>query len=261
MYNLPIIQKLAPSVLTDHAHPATSDRYQFINTANVIERLESHGWLAVNASQNAVRDEVGGKYTIHQVRMRHARDLLIGKGSPVNSLWSEVIVTNSHNRARQLEVRAGLFRLACSNGLVVSAGDSNVMQVRHSGKAIEENIDAALVWVRNQAQMAKEAATVMEGRTLSNRQARNFARAALELYSEDVTGYDIDSMLQVRRESDAGDSLWRVFNRVQEALTRGGITRTTASGRNSRTTGLSSITRSNQLNEALWRLALDQVEA
>lgn len=255
MYNQPMIAKLAPSVLSTVAAPNVSDRYQLINTASVIERMEAHGWLVVQASQNAVRNPNEAEFTQHSVRLRRARDLLIGKGHPAGALFSEISVVNSHNRSSQFEVRGGLFRLACSNGLVVSAGYGSETKVRHSGKATEDNVDAAMAWAIGRADDARKAASEMGQKMLTDRQARNFAREALELFSDVPGSFDINSMLAVRRDEDAGNSLWNVFNRVQESISRGGIRRTTESGRNSRTTGLSSIHRYNEINEGLWSLA------
>ena len=70
---------------------------------------------------------------------------------------------------------------------------------------------------------------------------------------------DLEEVVRVRRDEDSGDSLWHTYNRLQEALTRGGFqvrfTETGASGRRGGTRRLSSIRRDVGLNRQLWNLA------
>jgi hypothetical protein len=62
-------------------------------------------------------------------------------------------------------------------------------------------------------------------------------------------------LLTCRRTEDLGDNLWVIFNRVQEHLCVGGLTRRSTNGRLVRTRRLTSINRDVQLNGQLWDLA------
>jgi hypothetical protein len=73
-----------------------------------------------------------------------------------------------------------------------------------------------------------------------------------------------EQLLLARRPADQGDDLWRVFNRVQENATKGGLT---AIGRDSRnrprrstTRGVHGIDGDLKLNRALWMLAAKMAE-
>ena len=64
-------------------------------------------------------------------------------------------------------------------------------------------------------------------------------------------------MLQARRPEDEGRDLWHTMNRVQESLTRGGVSdhRVDRRGRLRSVRGIGSIDSKVSLNKDLWGLA------
>ena len=61
--------------------------------------------------------------------------------------------------------------------------------------------------------------------------------------------------IRVRHGKQVVDqNLWRVFNRTQENLLKGGLTGRSASGRHTRTRAIKSVTEDVRLNRALWQL-------
>jgi hypothetical protein len=65
----------------------------------------------------------------------------------------------------------------------------------------------------------------------------------------------IEDILEPKREGDEGDSLWKVFNVVQEKFIRGGVQYTTPRGRKSSIRGLKNIMAVNKMNTKLWEIA------
>ena len=57
------------------------------------------------------------------------------------------------------------------------------------------------------------------------------------------------------REEDSGGELWKVLNRVQENLVKGGICYRTQKGRHMTSRGITGATPLIQMNERLWALA------
>ncbi len=114
------------------------------------------------------------------------------------------------------------------------------------------------------ARRALDAAEAWQGVALSHDEQRAFGEAARALRFGDAEG-DADTpitpeqLLVPRRAEDAGDDLWRVFNRVQENVIRGGLTawRCDAQGRPRRVTSraVTGIDGDVRLNRALWQLA------
>ena len=94
-------------------------------------------------------------------------------------------------------------------------------------------------------------------------QPKAFAERALALrFPEPAqSGMEPLQLLTSRRAEDVGDDLWRVYNRCQEHLLRGGLTRRSASGRLTHTRRISSIRRDVQLNGQLWDLAAQVLAA
>lgn len=59
--------------------------------------------------------------------------------------------------------------------------------------------------------------------------------------------------------ADVGDDVWRVFNRTQEAVLRGGLPGRTIKGRPMHTRGIRAIRENVRLNTGLWDLALRRI--
>jgi hypothetical protein len=66
---------------------------------------------------------------------------------------------------------------------------------------------------------------------------------------------DYEEILNPLRDADNGDSLWQVFNVVQEKWVRGGIQYKTNSGRKTKLRTLGDILNTNRINTKLWELA------
>lgn len=64
-----------------------------------------------------------------------------------------------------------------------------------------------------------------------------------------------EQILRPRRWDDEGTDLWRTFNRVQENMTKGGLSGGSATGRRVRTRAVEGLNRDVKLNKALWTLA------
>ena len=62
----------------------------------------------------------------------------------------------------------------------------------------------------------------------------------------------VEKILETRRFDDRGDSLWQVFNRVQENLIRGGQK---DYSRHTRTRPVTGLAEDIRLNKSLWHLA------
>lgn len=58
-----------------------------------------------------------------------------------------------------------------------------------------------------------------------------------------------------RRWEDKKDDLWTTFQRVQENLTKGGLSGKSSSGKRARTRAISGIDGDIKLNRALWVMA------
>ncbi len=186
------------------------------------------------------------------------------RGNALNNksklLVGEVIPTinliNSHNGKSKFHLFSGMFRLVCSNGLIIAdKGNAEMEQMRHAASLVDEVIKrmrAAAARVTQTTRQIEHWRNV----ELSETEVTAFATRALELrFGESAKAYDVETALQTRRDEDAGRTMWRVLNRVQENLSKGGVIGRSALGRQIRSRALNGITADVAFNKGIWELA------
>jgi len=256
--NLNEIGQSCPSALTQKQSSNLSHIYRFIPTTEVIDILGEQGWVPTQAVQTKSRKGYEDKipYKKHMIRFRNQNNQVISE--EIGDTHPEIVLTNSHDGTSSFKFHVGLFRLVCSNGLVIADKTFDQFRVMHKGfqkndvlKAISMTTEKIPYVVGNvQDMMAKE---------LSKSQQYDFAKIAAEQRWGEDKMIDLNQMLQVRRIEDAGDDLWSVFNRVQENMLQGGILTVTPKEngkvRNSRSRAIRSIDQNLEVNKMLWTLS------
>ena len=246
----------APSIFTQGCSERTSEKYQPISTATIIENLSQEGFFPTTAMQSNCRLENKKAYTKHLVRFRHRDTHATG-----SNLFPELVLINSHDGLSSYRLLAGLYRLVCSNGLV--AGHTyNDIRVRHQGDIIGNVIEGTHTIVNN-AHALLESTEKMASVQLNAEEMQCFAQAAHTLRFDDSdAGKGIDSrkLLSPRRMSEVNKhDLFTVFNVIQENTIKGGIGGISRNEqgytKRIRTREVKGIDQSTALNRALWTLA------
>ena len=249
------IQRLAPSAFAGQAYEKQSDRYAFVPTLAVIEGMRQHGYLPVKASQSRSRIEGKAMFTKHMVRFRSAQNLELLQ---VGDTTVEVVLVNSHDGTSAYELSLGAFRLACSNGMMVSEGLVSSLKIRHTGNILDRVLSGTDQLVLDAPKVTE---TIQQWKQilLTDGEQQIFAESALSLRFEDSAPVEATRLLQVRRNADQGQDLWSTFNRVQENVIRGGLRYyiTPESGRvhRNRTREVKGIDQNIRLNRELWTMA------
>lgn len=173
----------------------------------------------------------------------------------------ELLFLNSHDGSSSYQLRCGLFRVVCTNGLVVSMGVFPVWRVMHRGDVVADVVQAALR-ISERFEVLAAAVERMEHTRLDRLQQLDFAAEAVALrFPKDLPGaVEPSRFLVPRRSEDVGDDLWRTLNVLQENLLRGGILRRSATNRLSRTRRISAIREDVRLNSALWEMAVARAQ-
>lgn len=254
------IRQAAPSVYAEHARPGVSEHYSFISTVEVIELLRNDGWEPVKVREQRVRlmEKIG--FQLHEVRF--ARRVDLGSVAKVGQMRPEMILQNSHDGTRAYRIDAGLFRLVCSNGLVVADAEFAKVCIRHSRTA-PETFRAAAKAVAESAPRVAEVIERWRQVSLSPAAKVEFARRAsmLRWHPEQPIAKSVTPAMLVtpQRGDDSRDDLWTVFNVVQEHLVRGGDSyRTLQPGhpvRRGMTRPIMGLQQGQALNKQLWELA------
>ena len=139
---------------------------------------------------------------------------------------TELVLLNSHDGSSSFQLDLGLFRLVCSNGMVTPISDADGLRFRHGKDVVNSVIEGVYDLVDETPKLA-ERFDRFNAITLDRDEQALYARTALALrYGEDweqTAAVLPSAMLDARRATDVGDSLWLTMNRVQENLLRGGV--------------------------------------
>jgi hypothetical protein len=236
------LESACPSAFATQPHPDVSSRYVFFDSRRVIEECYNRGFEATTILKRSGKDP---QYGLHTIRFTqpHAR-------SVVGDVVPQLVLTNSHNRTRRFMLKAGVFRLVCSNGLTVShwGTDTSSVQRMHLEAQPEELVSTVL----NGFDITWNVVSKMMRHELSPDQRRSVARAGLLAAHDDNTHYvdhiPLGGLLSARRDEDKPHDLWTTMNMVQEHCVRGGYELPT--GRQAQQ--LREPTRVERVNTQLW---------
>ena len=249
--SLDAVRTRAPAVFASGADERLSSKYTFLPTERILTGLMSAGFVPVDARQARAR-RGSALHARHVVRLRPRFQTVQLKDSV-----PEVVFLNSHDGSSAYQLRMGLFRVVCTNGLIVSRGAFPAYCVSHRGNIVDDVV-AGAVKLADRFEGLAEQVERMEQRQLFKDEQLAFAEAALRLRFSEPTQRAMQpaQLLACRRSEDLGDDLWRVYNRCQEHLLRGGLSRRSITGRLTRTRAIGSIRRDVVLNGQLWDLAV-----
>lgn len=223
-----------------------SDKYQVIKTHDVAQIMREQGFIITQANTLKPRNR-DPRVVKHFLRLRHQ-----SHETSINGTIPEIVLINSHDGSTSLRMEAGLFRMICSNGLIVKSASIYSSRTRHIDVTETRVVEEADKVIRAALESARRIELFMN-KTLSDVDAKDFAMQAIQIRS--MPNVTPEAMLQVRRQEDAGNKLWNVFNRVQENLMRGGIQGVSTNGRRVTTQGVRAMGPTVKVNTRLWELA------
>ena len=200
-----------------------SKHYSFVPTMNVVNDLRDLGYEVVDAKQVKARKKSTNGYQKHMITFEHPKYKVEGKEE-----YPQILLTNSHDGGNAFTLSAGIFRLVCSNGLVIKTEDYGSARLVHKGYSFEAVQELVKQFEETVAEVLNKI-TEMKKVELTKEQQIEFAKKAALLrftaksYNEDNISdvVNIDDLLNVDRKEDAGNGLYEVFNRVQESIVQG----------------------------------------
>lgn len=247
------IRRVAPSVFAEAPHGSRSDRYAYIPTSYFLAQLRKEGFQPFEAMQARARDAGRRDHTKHLMRLRHMSSDAPRK---VGDSVCEVALVNSHDGSSAYEMSAALFRLVCTNGLMVSDRTLGSVKVPHVGEANRRVVEGAYEVLDGFTRVI-ESVEGMRSLALTEPEQQAFARAAMSLRFDVQKPAPVSSeqVRRPRRVDDRSNDLYTTLNRIQESLVRGGLRGRDAQGKPTTTRAIRGIDGSLQLNRALWTLA------
>jgi len=240
----------APSIFADEPAEGVSTRYAFVPTYTILDTFREAGYYPIMASESNIRNEENRGYQKHIIQFRSLDNLLRPNSAEE---YADIVLTNSHNRTSSFKVDLAYWRLVCSNMLIVPSHTFVSNSIIHSGFQDTKIGDAIEEVTSYMPAMEQEIATFKKI-SLSDTEQRSLANAAIDLrFDTKKHLIDPNELLAVHRHEDADSSLWTTFNRIQEAIIRGGVKgKNMESGRNFTSKPINAIDTNFSLNKELW---------
>jgi hypothetical protein len=257
------LQEVCPLAFAKEAtNPKVSGKYLFVNTETIIDDLDKLGWKPVQAAQRKGR----GNSTIfskHMIAFQNPN--LKIKGSDGDDSFPRIIMTNSHDGMQAFKFSVGIFRLVCSNGLVVADEQFSDFKIKHKGYTFDELrgvVNQAVEDLPNKVEVLNQ----MKNRVLSQEEKNKLALDAMLIRANIAPGsekakkfnYDDETIIDIldpKRKEDEGDDLWRVFNVIQEKITQGDFHAALTGAKVRKVRKIQSFEKDLKVNKQLFKLA------
>jgi len=186
-----------------------SSKYQFISSGQFVEDMRLNGWDLVN-TVNRTRTGLGK----HAMRFRNPA-LKLNSGD-----FLEIVVLNSHDGTSSFQLSLGIYRLVCSNGLVVGKDIIQPVFIRHVGYAAAK-VKTALASLLDQSQRIQSLVERLQARILTIEEYSSFVNQALTIRGLVPHKVSAEQIHVPRRAEDQGLTAWAVLNRIQEYSVHG----------------------------------------
>lgn len=254
-----------PQVFAQGPTSRVSDKYVFVSTETVMDDLAKLGWLPVIARQRNPRKNSITRFSPHMVIFQHP-EVLITNGQGDN-MTGTIILSNSHDGTSTFQFRIGFYRAVCSNGLAIAEKEFEAIRIRHMGYTFER-LKEMTAQIVEQVQEKVSLINTMLEKQLSEQQQLDMAlkamliRSGVSLESEDKPTYSPETLkgiLAPKRDQDKASDLWTVFNRVQEAMIRGGFRVEVEGKKGRKLKPIKSFEKDLSVNQKLFELALEYV--
>jgi hypothetical protein len=243
---------IAPAIFaTEPASYINRDRYQFVPTTEIIEKMDQNGWMLTQVKQSKSKSDLRINYGMHIVQFQHP-DLYVKSNDGGIEGRPTLVFINSHDGTKPLQAELGLFRLVCENGLIIKSQDFGGFRERHTrltNDEVQELIEEKIAMMGRTVGKINDWSQI----NLNSIDMRKFATDALLLrINSDRTPdeHEVASILEARRDQDKPNTLWHTYNRVQENLIKGGFQIGERTAR-----GISNPMTDMVLNQGLWQLA------
>ena len=280
------LREIAPSIFSTVPSPEVSKKYSHIPTDKLIDDMELLGWNVIDAKEVAARTKGTRGFQKHLVVFRNddivinqmpnnivesstsptgyrRTDGTFAKKNPIDTVFPQILLTNSHDGKNAFTFTAGLFRMICENGLVVSTNEFEKVAIRHMGYDFEE-LQVQINEMVERLPLTVESMNNMIDTKMNQNSIVKFAKDMLAVrFPEDelrrIT-IDMDEFITPVRPEDKGDDLWSVFNVIQEKIIEGDFDYTIGT-KHRKARQIKNFKQDMDLNSKMFDVALEYVNA
>lgn len=243
-------------------NPGVSEKYTYANTETVINDMARLGWYPVEAKQCRHKKGSSGIRSFHMIVMESndVKTNILGTNGNVEAKV-RIIIQNSHDGFNSFRFMMGVYRFICSNGLCISDAQFADFSIRHINYSFEE-LRGIVAEVMNQIPATIDKMNVMNTTILTDEQKREMAVETYKIRKgyapEDDINVDdqtVNDLLTPIRTEDEGNSLWNVFNVLQEKMIKGSFLAPGKNGKTRKQRPITSIKKDLDYNQRLWAVA------
>lgn len=257
------VRELCPVAFKETpTNPGVSEKYLFVNTETIINDLDKLGWKPVTAAMRKSRG-VETIFSKHMISFQNP-DIII-RSKDGDDAYPRIILTNSHDGLQAFKFSVGIYRLVCSNGLVVADEEFSDFKIKHKGYTFNELrnvISQAVKDLPNKVEVLNN----MKDRILTSEEKNKLAmdallvRTGVKPNSEKAKSFEydqqtIEDILKPKRQEDEGEDLWRTFNIIQEKITKGEFHAALKGAKVRKIRAIKSFEKDLQVNKELFKLA------
>ena len=280
------LREIAPSIFSTKPSPEVSSKYSHIPTDKLIDDMELLGWKVIDAKEVQARQKSTKGFQKHLVVFRND-DIVINqmpgnivqsdssptgyrnlngtfaKKNPLDTVFPQILLTNSHDGKNAFTFTAGLFRMVCENGLVISTNEFEKVAIRHMGYDFDE-LQKQVTEMTERLPLTVDSMNKMIETKMEEKQILKFAKDMLAVrFPEDelrrIT-IDMDEFITPVRPEDKGDDLWSVFNVIQEKIIEGDFDYTIGT-KHRKARQIKNFKQDMDLNSKMFDIALEYAQA
>ena len=244
--------RTAPAISATEPHPRIkSPKYTFTNSTQLIEDFDRLDFKLTSVKQSSSKNPLNNQYGTHIMRFANPELTIKGPDGGIEAR-PEVVIINDHMGNRPVQFEAGLFRLVCSNGLIVKSQDLGHFRRRHTTfdlEALKQLIGTKVEDMRG----IVEKISRWNGKLMTDQERFAFATEAIKLRLAEERKpeqYELFEILSPKRTADQSKSLWHTFNTIQENLIKGGYQMNDRVAR-----AITNPLQDLKINQELWALA------
>ena len=211
------LRSLTPSVFQETPIDGLSDKYRHLTTWEVVKDMKELGWDVIDAKEVKARKSVG--YQKHLLVFRNP-ELSIERDGDI--VYPQILLTNSHDGKSSFRFTVGLFRMICENGLVVADESYEDIKIKHMGyrfEVLKEEIKILVEALPNTITIMNK----MIEREINEDEQDEFIDKAIDIRFGKENSHTIDfaDLVEPLRDEDKGNTLWNIFNTIQERMIKG----------------------------------------
>lgn len=258
------MREKAPYIFaTGATNPKVSDKYVFASTETIIDDMAQLGW-GVTACKQQRASKRSKVRSFHMLAFQNPNVFVTREdenGTEVIDSYPRIILTNSHDGLNSFKFMVGFFRCVCSNGLIIATQTFEEVSIRHINYTFTELRETVAKAIEAVSETVKSM-NVMQGIELTAEQKKELAVSALRIRDGldeneklKVSDEDVNELLTPKRTEDEGDSLWNVFNVLQEKIMTGDFKRTKDNGKVRKARPITGAAKDIEVNQKLFKAA------